>query len=83
MPLPLAAVRQPGKNINISGSATLVTWLLRQGLLDELDPLVFRVVAGQGKRLFGGDGDKAALMQATCEAFPAAVAHLAYRPAST
>jgi hypothetical protein len=40
-------------------------------------------VAGQGKRLFGGDGDKAALTLATCEAFPAGVAHLAYRPAST
>jgi hypothetical protein len=40
-------------------------------------------VVGQGKRLFGGDGDKAALTLATCEAFPAGVAHLAYRPAST
>jgi len=75
--------QQPGKNINISGSTTLVTWLLRQRLLDELDLLVFPVVAGQGKRLFGGDGDKAALTLATCEAFPAGVAHLVYRPAST
>ena len=74
---------QPGTNINVSGSATLVTWLLRQGLLDELDLLVFPVAVGRGKRLFGGDGDKAALTLATCEAFPAGVAHLAYRPAST
>jgi dihydrofolate reductase len=75
--------QQPGKNINISGSATLVAWLLRQGLLDELDLLVFPVVAGHGKRLFGGDGGNAALTLATCEAFPAGVAHLVYRPAST
>jgi dihydrofolate reductase len=75
--------QKPGKNINISGSATLVTWLLRQGLLDELDLLVFPVVAGRGKRLFGSDGDNAALALAACEAFPAGVAHLAYRPAST
>jgi dihydrofolate reductase len=74
--------QQPGKNINISGSATLVTSLLRQGLLDELDLLVFPVVVGHGKRLFDGDGDgaQAGLALAACEAFPAGVAHLAYRP---
>ena len=75
--------QEPGKNINISGSATLVTWLLREGLLDELDLLVFPVVVGQGKRLSGGDGGQAGLTLAACEAFPAGVAHLAYRPAST
>ncbi len=75
--------QQPGKNINISGSATLVAWLLRQGLLDELDLLVFPVVVGHGQRLFGGDGGQAGLTLAVCEAFPAGVAHLAYRPAST
>lgn len=78
-----ALKQQPGKNINISGSATLVTWLLGQGLLDELDLLVFPVVAGHGKRLFGRETDKGALTLAACEAFPAGVAHLAYRPAST
>jgi dihydrofolate reductase len=72
--------QQPGKNINISGSATLVTSLLRQGLLDELDLLVFPVVVGHGKRLFDGDGSQARLTLAACEAFPAGVVHLAYRP---
>jgi dihydrofolate reductase len=75
--------QQPGKNINVSGSATLVAWLLREGLLDELDLLVFPIVVGQGKRLFGGDGGQVGLTLAICEAFPAGVAHLAYRPAST
>jgi dihydrofolate reductase len=74
---------QPGKNINVSGSATLVAWLLRQGLLDVLDLLVFPVLAGHGKRLSGGDGGPAALTLASCEAFPAGVAHLAYHPART
>lgn len=78
-----ALKQQPGKNINVSGSATLVAWLLRQGLLDELDLLVFPVLAGQGKRLFGGDGGRVELALAGCEAFPAGVAHLSYRPAST
>ena len=71
--------RQPGKNINISGSATLVGWLLRQGLLDELSLLLFPVVVGHGKRLFGDDGSQAPLTLARCEAFGSGVAHLIYR----
>jgi dihydrofolate reductase len=75
--------QQSGKNINISGSATLVAWLLGQGLLDELDLLVFPVLVGQGKRLFDGDAGKTGLAMAACEAFPAGVTHVAYRPSST
>ena len=33
---------KPGKNILVSGSPTLVRWLLHEGLLDELDLLIFR-----------------------------------------
>ncbi|MBV9445992.1 MAG: dihydrofolate reductase family protein [Streptosporangiaceae bacterium] len=47
-----ALKRQPGKNIGMTGSATLASWLLREGLLDELHLLVFPVVLGSGKRLF-------------------------------
>lgn len=43
---------QPGKEIAISGSISLIGWLLREGLLDELSLLVFPVVVGSGKRLF-------------------------------
>lgn len=78
-----ALKQQPGTNINVSGSATLVAWLLAQGLLDELDLLICPVVAGQGKRLFGGDAGKTGLTLAACEAFPAGVAHLTYRPATS
>ena len=73
---------QPGKNINISGSATLVGWLMGQGLLDELDLLVFPVVVGRGKRLFSGDGLHAGLTLARSETLPAGVVHLTYHPAS-
>ena len=48
--------RQPGKNIGVTGSGTLVAWLLREGLLDELHLLVFPVVLGHGKRLFADPG---------------------------
>jgi dihydrofolate reductase len=50
---------QPGQNINISGSAALVAWLLGQGLLDELNLLLFPVVVGHGKQLIYHPADRA------------------------
>lgn len=44
--------RQPGKNIGVAGSPTLVESLLQNDLLDELKLMVHPVVAGSGKRLF-------------------------------
>ncbi len=45
--------RQPGGDISISGSGTLVRSLLKDGLIDELRLMVHPVVVGSGKRLFG------------------------------
>ncbi|HEX8919035.1 MAG TPA: dihydrofolate reductase family protein [Chloroflexota bacterium] len=45
---------QPGKNINVGASGTLVRFLLEEGLLDELRLHVHPVVVGRGKRLFEG-----------------------------
>jgi dihydrofolate reductase len=47
--------RQPGKTINVQASGTLVRFLLREGLLDELRLLVHPVVVGTGERLFEHD----------------------------
>src|SRR5262249_24750154 len=47
-----ALKRQPGENIQIYGSPTLVRSLLRDGLLDELELLVPPIVVGGGHRLF-------------------------------
>jgi dihydrofolate reductase len=44
--------QQPGKDIGVAGSPTLVHSLLEQGLLDELILMVHPVIAGSGKRLF-------------------------------
>src|SRR5215211_189505 len=44
--------QQPGKDIGIVGSGTLVRSLLREGLLDELGLMVHPIVLGRGKRLF-------------------------------
>ncbi|MGH3212065.1 MAG: dihydrofolate reductase family protein [Trebonia sp.] len=72
---------QPGKNINVSGSPTLVTWLLRQGLLDELNLLLFPVVVGHGKRLFADEGDAAGLTLAHSQALGTGVVQLVYNAA--
>ena len=39
------------------GSPTLVRWLLRLGLLDELTLVVMPIVLGKGRRLFEDGGD--------------------------
>ena len=46
---------QPGADIIVGASVTLVRFLLHEGLLDELRLLVHPVVAGSGRRLFEGD----------------------------
>jgi dihydrofolate reductase len=70
--------RQPGKNIGMTGSGTLVSWLLREGLLDELHLLVFPVVLGSGKRLFAESGDKVPLKLVDSAAFETGVLNLSY-----
>jgi dihydrofolate reductase len=70
--------RQPGKNIGMTGSGTLISWLLREGLLDELHLLVFPVVLGHGKRLFAEPGGKVPLKLAGSAAYETGVVHLTY-----
>ncbi len=70
--------QQPGKTIGMTGSATLVSWLLREGLLDELHLFVFPVVLGSGKRLFRDGGDKLPLKLTDSATFETGVVHLTY-----
>ena len=44
--------RQPGKDILVLGSPTLVRWLLCNSLLDELNFSVLPIIVGSGVRLF-------------------------------
>ena len=74
--------QEPGRTIGMSGSSTLVGWLLRRGLLDQLDLLVFPVVLGAGKRLFSEPDDEVTLRLAGSEAFGTGVVHLTYVPSS-
>ena len=50
-------------SILVSGSGTLVATLLGAGLVDELRLMVFPVLLGGGKRLFGELGDKLRLQR--------------------
>lgn len=73
--------QRPGNNIGVTGSGTLVSWLLREGLLDELHLLVFPVVQGHGKRLFAEQGKQVPLKLVASETFQTGVLNLTYSPA--
>ena len=71
-----------GGDISMSGSATTVRWLLREGLLDELNLLVHPIVVGKGlARLFPSDEPTVPLKLVSSEAFPTGVLNLSYAPA--
>ena len=72
---------QPGKNINVSGSGTLIRWLLHEGLLDELNLFLYPVAVGSGKRLFEDLGDQVALELTGSKSLAKGVLHLTYQPA--
>jgi len=69
------------KQLGVTGSATLVRWLLREGLIDELHLLVHPVMVGSGKRLFE-PGEKVQLRLIDSTAFSTGVLHLVYGPTS-
>jgi dihydrofolate reductase len=75
--------RQPGKDVSISGSATLVRSLLREGLLDELRLMIHPVVLGQGRRLFEEGNGETPLELVSSETFRTGVLNLTYQPAGT
>ena len=56
-----ALKQQPGQDITVGASTTLVRFLLDEHLLDELRLLVHPVVAGTGKRLFAETGGRVLL----------------------
>lgn len=49
-----ALKRQPGKDIYLVGGARTIASFIDAGLVDELRLLVYPLVAGEGKSLFGG-----------------------------
>jgi dihydrofolate reductase len=72
---------QPGKDINVTGSVTLVQSLLRDDLLDELGLLVHPIVVGTGKRLFEPGSGQIPLTLVDSQTFSTGVVSLTYQPA--
>ena len=68
-------------DIVVHGSAQLAQTLLEHGLVDELRLMVFPVVLGSGKRLFGETSDKKGMRLADSKVVGDGVAILVYRPA--
>ena len=69
-----------GARIQMSGSPTLVRWLLAEGLLDELHLLVHPIAVGHGERLFQ-DTPTHPLRLLSSTTFGSGVLHLVYAPA--
>ncbi len=69
-------------DIVVHGSARLVQALIDQGLVDELRLMVYPVVLGSGKRLFGETGDKKRLRLVDSKVIGDGVAILIYEPAA-
>ena len=71
---------QPGKDLNITGSGTLVLSLLRAGILDELVLMVHPLALGHGKRLFT-EGEQLPLTLTNSQTFSTGVVLLTYAAA--
>jgi dihydrofolate reductase len=71
---------QPGRDILVIGSPTLVRSLLRDGLLDELALIVHPIVAGGGTRLFENLSFGTALRLVDSHTFDTGVVSLTFEP---
>ncbi len=69
-----------GPDLLVQGSSDLLQTLWREGLVDELSVLIFPVVLGKGKRLFGDDAMPAGLKLVKSQSFPTGVIVANYYP---
>ena len=76
-----ALKEQPGKDILVFGSADLVNTLTQHDLVDEYRLMVFPVVVGRGKRLFGEGLDTKAMRLVDTTTFESGTIVRTYRPA--
>jgi dihydrofolate reductase len=72
---------EPGGELQVHGSGTLVRWLLGNGLVDEMTLLIVPVVLGQGTRLFPNTGPDLALDLVETRTDSKGVTIQVYRPA--
>ena len=73
--------RQPGRDVLIFGSGSLVKELMRLSLIDEYRLMVFPVALGSGQRLFGDGIEETVLELVGTDTFDTGVVVLTYRSA--
>jgi dihydrofolate reductase len=73
--------QQPGQDILVAGSRTLVGTLMAQDLVDEYRLMVFPIVLGSGKRLFADSGDASVLSLADSKPLDSGTVILTYHRA--
>jgi dihydrofolate reductase len=71
---------QPGRDISITGSPTLVRSLLQAGIVDELRLLVHPIVVGNGKRLFENGMPQIPLQLVSSKTLTSGVQYMVYAP---
>ena len=76
-----ALKNEPGGNIGLSGSVSVVRQLLAAGLLDELHLLVHPIAVRKGMRLFDEGETPIPLRLISSETFKTGVLNLVYGPA--
>ena len=74
-------LKEQNGDVVVHGSPQLVQTLLERDLVDELRLMVFPVVLGTGKRLFGDTSDRKRMKLTDCKAVGDGVAILIYQPA--
>jgi dihydrofolate reductase len=73
---------EPGGEIGVTGSISVVWELIAAGLVDEYRLFVYPTILGHGRRLFESDDSKRELRLAGCTPFRSGVVLLTYRAAS-
>jgi len=74
--------QQPGENILIYGSSTLVNTLMPHRVIDVYRVMLYPVALGTGRRFFGDGGKKITLRLTSAETTSTGVAVLTYQPAA-
>jgi dihydrofolate reductase len=72
--------REEGPDLLVQGSSGLLQTLWKNGLVDEFSVLIFPVVLGKGKRLFGDGAMPAGLKLVKSQSFPTGVIVANYYP---
>jgi dihydrofolate reductase len=71
---------EDGPDLLVQGSSGLLQTLWKNGLVDEFTVLIFPVVLGHGKRLFGDGAVPAGLKLVKSQSYPTGVVVATYKP---